>query len=275
MKIFQSLRGKDEPKELTSENGVDAKEARAVLREGCNEGRKIVLMTNHIGRVAQGRLRMVEGDALFIELLDPIFRGEFKPLSLCCAMMNRGSRAWSFLTNIRSHTVAGGRPMVSLQMPEHMTSSHGRTCFRTPLGEESPLQVIATIDGVPHEVEPVDISLGGMRFLLPAQMDMPKDEDEITLRMTFTGEEPEDDEDEDHGEPSPPRSNGKANEEFSMPATAWSEAINVPSMVRHTEDTTIGVYFRSAVRNGQLDPPRPLRRLVKALETHWLRTRVR
>jgi len=206
--------------------------------------RAFVVCPEHTA-IASGRFKRLMPQGVLLELDGPVDERTFPPLALATVSFTSGGRARVFMAPILEVEAGdeGGAPLIRLALPDEIAGADGRTTFRVPITPEGALVARLLLgEGTSVEVRPLNISQSGILVELPGGtgLELAKGRVvEVELRL---------DEEE--------------------------AAVQVEAVVRRRSGREYGLFFPLAVARGAHAASKPLRDIVRELETRWLRSRV-
>ncbi len=214
-----------------------------LLRGVCMAGSSALLVSAEAGEHVQGRFVSLGPDSLTIEILGDRSHAVFRPMSQCCVAFNHEGRSRVFLATVHSQEEPrlGHGPTLRMRRPAQVATSGGRMTFRVPIFDASGLALeITTDDGRVVRPVPVDISYCGVLFELPPGPG-PRIQPGQTLQMKLRLDD-------------------------------WQ--FETEALVRRSTQNRHALVFPSVFERIDAEPPEPLGRIVRALETRWLQQRV-
>jgi len=157
--------------------------------------------------------------------------------TLAAVHFGSGRRSYAFMANVISVSDVG----VNLAFPTEIASIQSRLAFRVPVSTNAEVAVTMAREGMSMDATTVDLSLAGVQLKLPRDVDLQIGE-RIPLVLRH------------------------AEESFPMQA-------EVRRVDRHATEARVGMWFPVCMRDGKLDPPPELAKMVGQLERRWLRGR--
>ncbi len=223
-----------EPASLT---GREEAVVRKTLEKCCKYGVPGLAISPDEMAVFQVQFERLTDDNLLLR----VFAGEedlpFKPLSLCFVSYAAHIKAGIFIARVVSDRWQGGYHHLLLELPSQVASAETRKSFRVPVAPEAELVCEAITDAgrrLPGKC--VDVSLAGalVAFDKEAAAWLPHGS-VFTLRLALPEAE-----------------------------------VSIRAEVRRASDKGLGLFFPSAVVDGELSPPDDHLAVVRDLERLWL-----
>jgi len=230
-------------REATARTATAAPEARAILSECCTFRAPALLIDRDSGERIEGRFGALGEDEVRLDLPAGVLPVRLRPLSVCLASFAHRGGAAVFMSRVRRidepHPGDGSRQIV-LEHPRQVAQGDLRAAarFATPRGCGLAVQLLPG-DRHPVAAQPLDMSLCGIHLELDgtdaaAFPDRARTEIELRLGERRT--------------------------------RVWSE-------VRRREGPRVALCFLDALRDGRVQPPAELARIVRELEQRALRLR--
>jgi c-di-GMP-binding flagellar brake protein YcgR len=214
-----------------------------VLRAVCMSGANALLVSAEAGEHAQARFVSLGPDMLIFEIAGERADAVFRPMSQCCVAFNHEGRSRVFLATVHSQEEPrlGHGPTLRVRRPAQVATSGGRMTFRVPIFETSGLELeLTTDDGRTVRPHPLDISYCGVLLELPAGPG-PRVRPGQMLHLRIRLDD-------------------------------W--VFETDALVRRSVQNRHALVFPTVFERVDAEPPEPLGRIVRTLETRWLQQRV-
>jgi hypothetical protein len=214
-----------------------------VLRAVCMSGANALVVSGEAAEHAQARFLSLGPDMLTLEIAGERADAVFRPLSQCCVAFNHEGRSRVFLATVHSQEEPrlGHGPTLRMRRPSQIATSGGRMTFRVPVFDASGLVLeLQTDDGRVVRPHPVDISYCGVLIELPAGPG-PRVRPGQTLHLRICLDD---------------------------------MTFETDALVRRSVQNRHAMVFPTVFERVDAEPPEPLGRIVRTLETRWLQQRV-
>jgi hypothetical protein len=207
-----------------------------VLRECCASGTPALALPIDTGVPYRALFLEVTSEELILATSSESMESNFYALCPCLVSFSHEERVMAFLSQIRDWNHGETPPRLVLDLPGHLLTMEHRKHFRVPLRGDHGLEVqVEAGNGRVWAVTAVDISIGGMLIEFAEEPELPIDAG-LTAVLRRRG-----------------------------------ETVTVAGIVRHRRHRRYGVFFPDSRDEDGVGHPAALRRMVGALEEHWLR----
>lgn len=211
----------------------------ALLGKCCYEERLATLFVPSLPEATTARFIACTGDRL---LMEPEKKSDVlntPPLSLISGVFTLDQDAYLFQTWLRqgrTMDLSKDRLIFELAAPKAVVSIQARSAYRVPIDPESEFAVIVIAAGKTIPVTPLNLSLGGVRVRLPAELGSLPVGTSLKVALKLA------------------------------PITALLSAT-----VRWAQGPIVGLIFDECVKEGELVPTAEIKELVRMLEATHLR----
>ena len=200
----------------------------------------VVIMVPDRNLVIQGRFAAIAENTVTFDLTDRPAE-ELRPLTVCCITLYRNGRAFLFASLVREYTprLAGRLARVVVRLPDKVVGSDMRESFRVPVMAGVDIRCTLRLGDQSWPTSVVDVSLGG-------------------IQLEFRpGQEPD----------------LEVGRHVTLDLALGPDAATLKAEVRRKQDRRVGLFFYEHFHFDEFRSPDAFRRIVLALERHWLATR--
>lgn len=229
-----------EPRSTGDALEFDSAHLRDDVQRCCSMQIPVVIMVPDRNLIVQGRFAAITDNTVTFELTERPSE-ELRPLTVCCITLYRNGRAFLFASLVREYTprLAGRLARVVVRLPDKVVGSDMRESFRVPVMAGTGLTCTLKLGDRTWRPGVVDVSLGG-------------------IQLEFgSGPEPELD----------------VGSHVTVDLSLGPDSATLKAEVRRKQDRRIGLFFYEHLHFDEFRSPDAFRRIVVALERHWLATR--
>lgn len=222
---------------------VEEEDVARVLRDVCMAGSPALIFSAEAGEHAQIRFVTLGPELLAVEIDGQRGDAVFRPLSTCSVAFNheRRSRVFLAVVQCQEEPRPGHGPVVQLRRPHQIATSAGRMNFRVPVFPESRLRLqLRMHDGRELEPRALNLSYSGLLLEMPAGPG-PRIRvgDALIVKLGIEG-----------------------------------TRFETEAVVRRCDAPRHALVFPALFDRVDFEPPDELARILRALESHWLRQRI-